>query len=322
MASSAAVSAPEITVAVPVKDRREQMLRCLDALLEQDHPSYEIIVLDNESTDGTPEACRARAANARVPVRVETVEGTVGRVRNRAKTLARGGLIAYTDSDCLPARDWLRAAAAPFARQPRLGIVCGRTLPEVPIEHGWPATIRVESLSHRYEACNLVVRREALLQADGFDESVGHFWEDTAAGYAVRRLGWEVAYVSDAVVYHDVTYPGFAWHLERMLRQSNLAAVLARYPEMRRDLLFWRVFAAPRDARFVGLLAAVLLGWRWPAARLLAVPYAVDRVTEQDSGALRPVWRGPKSELQAIVYDAARLIGTLRGAIRHRTLVL
>src|SRR5919197_4377844 len=47
--------APEVTVAIPVKDRRERMLRCLDAVLAQDHPSYEVLVLDNGSTDGTAE---------------------------------------------------------------------------------------------------------------------------------------------------------------------------------------------------------------------------------------------------------------------------
>src|SRR5689334_9060571 len=56
--SSAARSSPEVTVAVPVKDRRVQMLRCIDALLAQDHPSFEILVLDNESTDGTPDEVR------------------------------------------------------------------------------------------------------------------------------------------------------------------------------------------------------------------------------------------------------------------------
>ena len=54
------------------------MLRCLDALLQQDHPSFEVLVLDNGSSDGTPEACAERAATSDVPVRVEVLSGTVG----------------------------------------------------------------------------------------------------------------------------------------------------------------------------------------------------------------------------------------------------
>src|SRR4051812_7054651 len=98
---------PDVTVVVPVKDRRDSMLCCLDALLAQDHSSYEILVLDNDSTDGTAEACRARGATANVPLRVEVVRGRLGHVRNRGGALGGGRIIAFTDSDCVPAPDWL-----------------------------------------------------------------------------------------------------------------------------------------------------------------------------------------------------------------------
>ncbi|MDX6667220.1 MAG: hypothetical protein QOK04_600, partial [Solirubrobacteraceae bacterium] len=56
---------PWVTVAVPTKDRRERMLRCLDAVLAQDYPNYDVLVLDNRSSDGTREACieHARASD-------------------------------------------------------------------------------------------------------------------------------------------------------------------------------------------------------------------------------------------------------------------
>ena len=57
---------PQVTVAVVVKDRRERMSRCLDALLAQDHDSFEILVCDNGSTDGTVAMVRERAAGASV----------------------------------------------------------------------------------------------------------------------------------------------------------------------------------------------------------------------------------------------------------------
>src|SRR2546426_3416157 len=132
------------------------MLRCLDALLAQDHPSYEILVLDNESSDGTAEACRERAAGSPCPVRVEVVPGSVGHVRNRAGEMARGEFVAFTDSDCVAAPGWLSAAAAALRADPGLGVVCGRTEPEEPIDRPWPATIEVTELTKRFESCNLV----------------------------------------------------------------------------------------------------------------------------------------------------------------------
>lgn len=312
---------PRVTVAVPVKDRREQMQRCLDSLLAQDHPSYEILVLDNESSDGTPEAVLERAAGSAVPVRVEVVPGTVGHVRNRAGELALGEYLAFTDSDCIADPGWLTAAERALDADPRLGAVQGRTLPEEEIVHGWPATIRVEGFTGLYESCNLVFRREAFLASDGFDEEVGHFWEDTAAGYALRRAGWECAYTPDALIYHDVTYPGFWWHVRRMQKNAHLAPVLARYPEMRRDLLFWRIFLQDRDAMFLGLLAAIALGRRLPVARLLALPYLHFVLTGR-TGRLIEEWWDAKHYAQSVVYDSARVVGLLRGGLRNGRIVL
>lgn len=312
---------PQVTVAVPVKDRREQMLRCLESLLGQDHPSYEILVLDNESSDGTPEAVRERAAGAGVDVRVEVVPGTVGHVRNRAGQLAWGEYLAFTDSDCVADPGWLTAAAAVLDADRSLGAVQGRTLPEEEIVDGWPATLRVEGFSGRYESCNLVFRREAFLASDGFDEEIGHFWEDTAAGYALRRAGWPCGYAPGALVFHDVTYPGFWWHVRRVQKNANLAPVLARYPEIRHDLLVWRLFLQERDAKFVGAVAALALSRHHRAALLLALPYLHFLLTA-NTGRLVEEWWDVKRYAQAVVYDAARVTGLLRGGLRNGRIVL
>lgn len=308
-------------MAVPVKDRREQMLRCLDALLAQDHPDYEILVLDNESTDGTAEAIRERAATASVPIRVQTIAGPVGYVRNQAGLLARGTFLAFTDSDCLPEPGWLSAASAALRADDRLGVVQGRTLPQVPPAAGWPATIQVDDFSGLFEGCNLTFRREAFVASDGFDEHVGHYWEDTVVGYALRRLGWTAGFAAEAVVRHDVTYPGFWWHVKRMQKHRNLAPVLARYPEMRKDLLIGGLFLAHRDVRFVALLLGAAVARRRPGlAVALTLPY-VAFVIDTAPTPLAAV-RDPKAFAQAVIYDGSRLVGLLRGGLRNGQVVL
>ena len=311
------MSARVVTVAIAVKDRRNLVERCLDGVLAQRvEGSVEVVVVDNGSTDGTYEHLVDRATSSPVPMRVLRDDGPLGRVRNRGLAEARGAVLAITDSDCVPSPGWLAALVAPFA-DPAVGVVQGRTEPEVGVERGrWSATQHLTDLTGRYETCNIAYRTEALRSAGGFDEEVGFFGEDTAAGWAVRRAGWAASFAPDAVVHHAVTHPGLGWHLRRARGYRNWNALVRRFPELRRELLWHRWFLRPSSAAFaaaaLGLLAAP---WRRPLV-LLALPYAWMR---------RPAGRH-RSDLVdaagAVAFDGAVFAGLVEGTLRERTLVL
>ncbi|HVS27974.1 MAG TPA: glycosyltransferase [Solirubrobacteraceae bacterium] len=307
---------PIVSVVIPVKDRRESMLRCLEALIAQDFTGHEILVLDNESSDGTGEACRSRAAQANVPVRVERLSGTVGALRNAGAGLAAGRLLAFTDSDCQPAPGWLGAGVTALERDPGLGVLQGRTLPGAGTGGPWPATLHVDEPSGHFESANIFFRRDALLGSAGFDETVGHYWEDTAAGWAVLRGGWRAGFAADAVVYHEVSYPGFRWHLARAQRNGNAAEIVRRYPELRRELLWGRWFLRRRNATVAAAAIGLALAPVRSGALALALPYALLRGPR--------TWGrgGVRGAAEAVIYDAALLGGMVRGSLRHRSVVL
>jgi cellulose synthase/poly-beta-1,6-N-acetylglucosamine synthase-like glycosyltransferase len=311
------MAAPAVTVAIAVKDRRALIERCLDAVVTQTVPGgLEVIVVDNGSTDGTYEHLLARAEGSPVPLRVLRDDGPLGRVRNVAVDAADAPIVAFTDSDCVPAPGWLAALVAPLA-DPPVGVVQGRTEPEQTQPHGrWSATQRLTELTGRYETCNIAYRTEALRAAGGFDESVGFFGEDTAAGWAVRRAGWRPAFAPEALVHHAVTHPGLAWHLRRARGYRNWNALVRRFPELRDELLWRRWFLRPSSAAFTAAAAGLLLApWR-RGLLALALPYAWLR---------RPRGRY-RSDLVdvagAIAFDGAVFAGLLEGSLRERTLVL
>jgi len=306
-----------VTVAIAVKDRRNLVERCLDGVLAQRvEGSVEVVVVDNGSTDGTWEHLCERAATSPVPMRVERDLGSLGRVRNVALAEARGEIVAITDSDCVPAPGWLAALVAPFA-DPDVGVVQGRTEPDPAVpEERWSVTQRLTGLTGRYETCNIAYRRRALREVGGFDESVGFFGEDTAAGWAVRRAGWEARYAPDALVHHAVTHPGIGWHLRRARRYRNWNALVRRFPEIRQELLWHRWFLRPSNAAFAAAVAGGVVGLRARPALLLALPYAWLR---------RPRGRH-RSDLVdtagAVAFDGAVFAGLVEGSVRERTLVL
>jgi glycosyltransferase involved in cell wall biosynthesis len=311
---------PAVTAAVVVKDRRALMARCLDGLLAQEvDGGFEIVVVDNGSTDGTRELVEDRAAVSAVPFTALADGGSLGRIRNVAWRAARAPVVAFVDSDCVPAPSWLAAGLGRLEADDgdAIGVVQGTTRPDPDLPRGrWSATQDLTGFTGRYEACNIFYRTEALAAAGGFDESIGFFGEDTAAGWAVSRLGWRAVHEPAAVVHHTVTHPGLAWHLRRALGYGNVNALVRRFPEMRSQLLWRRWFLRPRSAAFAAAVAGVLLGIRRPPLLVLAAPYGWVR---------RPKGRTRRDLVDAAgaaLFDAAVFCGLVRGTIRERTLVL
>lgn len=306
---------PHVTVVVPVLNRRERVLRCLEAILAQDYPSFDVLILDNGSSDGTFEACLARVSELpEDKLDVRRAAGLVGAVRNTGTRIARGEIVAFTDSDCLPLPGWLDAGVRAFQREPRVGVVTGPTLPEA--EPGrWAATQEISAQTWRFEACNVMFRRAALAGAAGFDET-RTMWEDTAAGWSVLRDGWHAAFAPGAVVRHDVTYPGWTWHLRRVQRYGEGAAVARRYPEAAERLFWHRYFLRARNARVVLAVTGVALSPLHRSFLVLVAPYAWFR---------RPLRATPRALLdsaQLTVFDLAVLVGMVRGSAQARRLLL
>jgi len=111
-----------ISVVIPAYNEEKYLGRCLRALRNQNYPRscYEVIVVDNGSTDSTAEI--ARSCGARV-VR-EGVKG-VAWARQRGALAAMGEVIAFTDADTIVLPHWLARIAAHFTADPTLGGLYG-----------------------------------------------------------------------------------------------------------------------------------------------------------------------------------------------------
>lgn len=104
---------PFVSIVVPVYNGARTIHLCLNAILSLDYPKarLEVIVVDNNSTDGTPDIV------SQYPVRLLYERELQGphAATNTGVRQAVGEIIAFTDSDCVPERAWLRTLVAPFA---------------------------------------------------------------------------------------------------------------------------------------------------------------------------------------------------------------
>ena len=170
---------PLISVVVPAYNEEKTLPACLNSLLNQDCTfPYEIIVVDNASTDRTAEI--ARQYNARL-LR-EPVKG-VASARRAGFAAARADLIASTDADCVAPSDWLAQIRRAFTKQPELIAVGGYTL-----FYDAPYGLNFfPRLTHRLNAMrlvggfvgqqplstqNLAVRKTAYQQVGGFNPAI------------------------------------------------------------------------------------------------------------------------------------------------------
>lgn len=105
----------EISVIVPFHDSGAFIRRCIESLLAQDYPQerYEILMVDNNSTDLSADIVRNYP---KVTLLTEATPGSYA-ARNRAFRQSSGRIIAFTDSDCVVARDWLRQLSQALSAQ-------------------------------------------------------------------------------------------------------------------------------------------------------------------------------------------------------------
>jgi glycosyltransferase involved in cell wall biosynthesis len=115
---------PFISVVIPVWNSPDLLAKCLAAIAAQTYPRdrYEVLVVDNGSTDETDAVARSFSF---VTLLTEPIASSY-RARNRGLQSARGDYVAFTDADCIPSPQWLAAAARAAHQNPQAAILAGQ----------------------------------------------------------------------------------------------------------------------------------------------------------------------------------------------------
>ncbi len=316
------MSGPHVTVIVPVRNRKDLLTKLLDGLAAQTYTDFDVVIVDDGSTDGADELARAEM---RFPIVVLGSDG-VGAVaaRTRGVEAARGDVLAFTDSDCVPMPTWLAAGVAAIAD--------GADVANGPTVSAAPRRLLERSLTAGddglYPTCNVFYRRSAFDAAGGFDPNAETrlgfragvrakglgFGEDTVLAWRVRREG-RAAYAPDAVVAHAVFPPDLRDHFSRTAQAGAFPALVKEIPELRTTFLSRRLFlgAATRLPLYVVPILLIARLW-WPALVGLIVWALVHlvRVMRRPDPIKRKVLAFPIVLATDVVTAAALLVGSAR----------
>jgi glycosyltransferase involved in cell wall biosynthesis len=311
-------------VVVPTRDRAERLVRLLGALQAQTLPPdlFEVIVVDDGSSDDTAAVLDRAEAGGDLAVRSIRRAASLGpaAARNEGWRIADAEFVAFVDDDCEPTPQWLERALAASREHPGQ-IVAGPTTP-IPSEADrigpYARTRDLPTADEWFASCNIVYPRELLGRLDGFDERFSEaLGEDTDLGWRAREMGVEPHFEPSAVVHHAVDEVGPAAILREALRGADSVYAFRRHPELRRRTLRFGVVRNPALPRLLLAALALALARRHRWLAVLALPYAVS--VARRCGA-------PGASAGAapffVAHDALALTTSLRGSVRHRTLVL
>lgn len=317
---------PRFSVVVPAHQAADVLPGCLEALTRQSlaRPLYEIIVVDDGSTDDT--AAVARAANVQV---ISQPKGGPASARNAGIAAARGEIVLFTDADCAPAPDWLAQMVTPFAdplvqgvkgvyRTRQREVIARLVQLEYAIRYERMARLPAIDFIDTYSAA---YRRDLLLSYGGFDVTYPiPSVEDVDFSFRVARDGHRLVFAPQAHVEHR--HPA---SLRRYLTRKGLygywrALLYMRYPDkIRGDAhtdpglkvqfgllaltllaglagLLWRPLLLLSAAALLVFLATTwtFVRWAWPRDRVVAL-----------------IWPGV-TLLRVMVQGAGLAIGLLR----------
>lgn len=197
---------PPVSVVVCSYNGGGTLGQCLRSLRAVDYPDYEVILVDDGSTDDTR---RIAAEHPEVRTVHQNNHG-LGEARNVGLRAAVGQIVAYTDSDCFADPDWLALLVAPLLR----GDAAAVGGPNLTPDDGWLAAcvaaspgqpthvLENDQTAEHIPGCNMAFRREALESINGFGPQYRKAGDDVDICWRLQQAGRWITFAPGAFVWH------------------------------------------------------------------------------------------------------------------------
>ena len=226
---------PRISVVVCSHNGARTIGECLEAVAAADYPSYEVVVVDDGSTDGTGDIARAHGARV-----ISTENRGLSSARNTGARAATGEIVSFLDDDAYPDPDWLRHMATTFRGTDHAAVggpnlsppgdgataQCVDSVPGNPIH-----VLLSDTVAEHVPGCNMSVRRAALLDIGGFDTRFRIAGDDVDVCWRLQERGWTIGFSPAAMVWHH-RRPDVRSFLRQQRNYGRAEAMLERkWPE-------------------------------------------------------------------------------------------
>ncbi|HLO84439.1 MAG TPA: glycosyltransferase family 2 protein [Nostocaceae cyanobacterium] len=231
----------QISAIICTHNRDTYLGAAIDSLLAQVFAAnFEVVVVDNGSSDRTKEVVEQRSSDSRLKYIFEPTIG-LSVARNTGAKAAQAEIITYLDDDAVASPHWLQVLYDAYQSNPKLAIAGGKitliwppnTQPPPWLSTGLAANLGAYDLGDDIvyiqdpgltpRGLNYSIRRSFLTEIGGFDPKLGRIGKNLLSNeelqmteFAIQR-GWQVAYIPDALVAHNVAPERLkpSWFLNR-----------------------------------------------------------------------------------------------------------
>jgi GT2 family glycosyltransferase len=198
--------APRTSVVVCTYNGGRTLEQCLRSLIALDYPDYEVIVVNDGSTDDVPQTV-ARFPSVRV---LHQPNRGLSEARNAGLRAATGEIVAYTDDDCFADPDWLTCLVHQLQQTGAAGVGGPNLTPR----DGWLAAcvaacpgqpthvLLSDQVAEHVPGCNMAFRRDALLAVGGCDPIYRKAGDDVDLCWRLQQAGFWITFAPGAFVWH------------------------------------------------------------------------------------------------------------------------
>lgn len=197
------MNTPTVSIVILTHNRKELLRQSLNSVLRLEWPALETVVVDNVSTDGTPEMIEQEFGSAVRVIRRKVDSPTAG--RNEGFRSAKGDLILSLDNDMtVPDPQSIAKAVALFEELPRVGLItvriAGEESPDTPLREHWWHRVPFEVGKDRFFYTDyfsegaLFMRASTFRDTGGYDDDFWACFESVDFARRIVRAGYDILY--------------------------------------------------------------------------------------------------------------------------------
>ena len=204
-----------VSIIIVTRNHSSFLSRCIKSLTNQTYGNLEIIIVDDNSTDNTTDLIKS-INSSKIKYFLYTDNKGLAALRNYGINKSKGEYIFFTDSDCIPVKNWVEEGMNLLVKDEFAGVE-GKTIAE---HQNFGASYHfVENYEGgQYQTCNIAYKKQYLIECNMFNEKYDIAYEDIDLAIRIKK-NFKIIFNGDMLVMHQMV----PWSIKNLILNAKRA---------------------------------------------------------------------------------------------------